>query len=78
LVYSFPVTIGGGGAASGAGGSVTQNINAQSQPVQGQQQGGGQTLTLQGVNPDDLFTGRQLIETINQARRDGAVLELDN
>lgn len=68
----------GSGGSGGGAGSVTSQVNQQGQPVQGQQQGGGQTLTLQGVNPGDLFTGRQLIEAINQARRDGAVLELEN
>lgn len=64
----------GGAGSAGAAGSVTGGINAQGQAVTGQG-GGGQTLTVQGLDPNQLFTGRQLIDLINQARKDGAVLQ---
>ena len=67
-----------GGGSSTGGGSVTQGINNQGEAVQGQAGGGGQTLTLQGVDPNSLFTGRQLIDTINQAQRDGAILQVQS
>ena len=69
-------SFGGGGSGSSTGGSsVTQGINNQGEAVRGQASG-GQTLTLQGVDPNSLFTGRQLIETINQAQKDGAILQV--
>ena len=66
---------GGSGGGSGGGGSVAQNINNQGEAVRGQAST-GQTLTLQGINPGDMFSGRQLIETINQAQKDGAILQV--
>ena len=66
---------GSGGGSSGGGGSVTQDINNQGEAVRGQAST-GQTLTLQGINPGDMFSGRQLIETINQAQKDGAILQV--
>lgn len=68
-------SFGGGGGGSNGSGSVTQGINNQGEGVRGQAQQ-GQTLTLQGVDPNSLFTGRQLIDTINQAQKDGAILQV--
>lgn len=71
-------SFGGGGTPGGGtagGGSVTGGINARGEPVQNQQTQ-GQTLTLQGINPDDLFSGRQLIDLINKAQKDGAILQV--
>lgn len=68
----------GGGSSGGGGGSVTQSVNAQGEAVRGQSAQGGQTMTLQGIDPNSLFTGRQLIETINEAQRNGAVLQVQS
>lgn len=38
--------------------------------------GAGRTLSIQGVEPDKWFSGRQIIEMINEAMRDGSKLEL--
>lgn len=67
---------GGSGAGAAATGSVTGGVNAQGQAVTGQTEQ-RQTLTLQGIDPNQLFTGRQLIELINEARRNGAVLDTE-
>lgn len=66
---------GGGGSAgaAGAAGSVTGGINAQGQAVQGQAQS-GQNVTLNPVNPNDLFTGQQVLDLVNEAQRNGGQL----
>ena len=60
---------GGGGNAA----SNTAAVNAGTSPVGGQ---GGQAreVVVSGVSPDSLFSGAQLVELINKAQRDGAVV----
>ncbi len=61
-------TFGGGTTPSAAGGATVNNV-----PV-----GSGQVYTVRGINKDDFFSGRQLIELINQAQKDGARLVFAN
>ncbi len=72
-------SFGGGGRSGGGGGgaSVTQSVNNQGEAVQGQSSS-NQNITLQGVDPNSLFTGRQLIDVINQAQQDGAILQVQS
>lgn len=70
----------GGGGGGGVGGgaapapaSNTQNVNAQTTPVA---QGAQRTTQVQGLNPDQLFSGRQMIAMINDAQRDGSRIEI--
>jgi hypothetical protein len=65
---------GGGG---GKAGSNTAAVNAGTQPVgggQGGQGGPAREVVVSGVTPDSLFSGSQLVELINRAQRDGAVV----
>lgn len=73
---SFGSGGGSGGAGGAGGGSVTQNINAQGEAVTGQVEQ-RQTLTVQGIDPNQMFSGRQLVDIINQAQKDGALLQVD-
>ena len=59
-----------GGSAASAAGTATGGINAQGQAVQGQAQT-GQNVTLNPVNPNDLFTGQQVLDLVNEAVRNG-------
>lgn len=61
-------TFGGGTTPSAAGGATVNNV-----PV-----GRNQTITVRGITADQLFTGRQLVELLNQATKDGAKLILAN
>ncbi len=62
-------------AGAGGGGSAGISAAATQGAQQSQNNGGsssGRTLAISGINPNDLFTGRQLVELINQAQEDGA------
>lgn len=63
---------GGGGGARGTGGAA-----AISDMSGAAGQGGlsSRTINISGINPNDLFTGRQLLDLINQATADGGVLK---
>ena len=60
-----------GGAAPSA--SVTQNINAQSAPVQSQTQTQApvQDIYVRGVSTDSMYSGQQLIDIINEGIKSG-------
>lgn len=58
-----------GGAAPSA--SVTQNINAQSAPVQSQTQAPVQDIYVRGVSTDSMYSGQQLIDIINEGIKSG-------
>lgn len=65
-----------GGGASTPTGSNTGQINAGSQPVAAGGGGGGGssgsgTMYIQGLNKNDLYSGDQLIDVINEAQRNG-------
>lgn len=64
-----------GASAAGAAGSVTGGINRQGEGIQGQNSNGAPTLRVQGLDKNALFSGEQVVELINEARRNGAVLE---
>lgn len=65
----------GGGSASGAagGGGVSA---PQAQTVQGNGESTGANLFVQGLNPTDLFSGAQVVDIINEAQEQGAVLRV--
>lgn len=67
---------GGSGSAAAANSSNTQAINHQSTPVSGQAAGASQTMYVQGINKNDLYTGDQLISMINAAQENGARLQV--
>ena len=58
---------GGGTTPSAAGTPTVNNV-----PVQ------QQVITIRGIDPSQLFTGRQIVDLVNQAQRDGARLVLAN
>lgn len=65
----------GASIGSGGGGGIGAGVGGGGDTVQSQNNGGGssgRTLAISGINPNDLFTGRQLVELINQAQEDGA------
>ena len=67
-------SIGGGASVSGAaagGGGAAVSAPQQAAPVAQER-----NLTVSGVNPDQMFSGRQLIDIINAATEDGSVLRL--
>src|SRR5690554_6570119 len=68
---------GSGGSVAGAAatGSVTGGINQQGQAVTGSVSQ-SQTLTVQGIDPSQMFSGRQLVDIINTAQKDGAILQV--
>lgn len=72
----------GGGGSGGAGAtSNTAAVNQAAQPVGSAVQGAGQsgqTMTVQGIDPDSLFSGRQLVDIINRAQKDGAILQVQS
>lgn len=70
-----------GGGASTPTGSNTGQVNAGSQPVSGSSGGGGasspgQTMYIQGLNKNDLYSGSQLVDLINHAQENGARLRV--
>lgn len=67
---------GGSGSAAAANSSNTAAVNAQSTPISGQAQGASQTMYVQGINKNDLYTGDQLISMINAAQENGARLQV--
>lgn len=67
----------GGASSAAAAGSVTGGINAQGQAVTGQTES-RQVLTVQGIDPNQMFSGRQLVDIINQAQKDGAILQVQD
>jgi len=65
-------SFGGGGAGGGGGGSVTQAINADSEQVQ--PVGGGEpdrNVFVQGIDPEALFSGEQILDLINNELSNG-------
>jgi hypothetical protein len=62
-----------GGGSGSAGLSNTQALNAASTPASppGEQSARNQTLFVQGVDPNSLFSGRQLMEILTQTAADG-------
>src|SRR5690606_37690147 len=58
---------GGGTTPSAAGTPTVNNV-----PVQ------QQVITIRGIDPSQLFTGRQIVDLVNEAQRDGARLVLAN
>ena len=70
------------GASGGAGAaSATQQTNANMTGVGGAQGTGAQqqqTMFVSGINPNDLFTGEQLVNMVNTAQENGAVLRIAN
>tara|TARA_R110002110_G_scaffold415850_1_gene657964 strand:+ start:9160 stop:10914 length:1755 start_codon:yes stop_codon:yes gene_type:complete len=67
-------SIGGGASVSGAaagGGGTGASAPQQAAPAAQER-----NLTVSGVNPDQMFSGRQLIDIINSATEDGSVLRL--
>lgn len=72
-------SFGGSGGASAAA-SNTAAVNAAGAQVTGGVAqgtgGGGQSITLNPINPTDLFTGEQVIRLANEAMRNGSRLEL--
>lgn len=66
---------GGGGSAGVAGAGSAGLASAQTAGVgiQGNQQQ-SQTMFVQGINPNDLYTGEQMVNMINMAQENGAVL----
>jgi hypothetical protein len=70
---------GGGGSAPSAGVSKTGALNAANTPVGGLGQGGGgRNVFVHGIDPNSLFSGKQMVELINGAVADGATLRLAN
>ena len=69
---------GGGGVSAAGGGAGGANTGAAPVPAQAQTQGeeGGRNLFVRGINPNDLFSGQQLVDLINEAQADGAQLVL--
>lgn len=61
-------TFGGGTTPSAAGGATVNNVPVASDAI----------ITVRGINKNDLFTGREIIEMINQATKDGAKLVLEH
>lgn len=68
-------TFGGGGASSGASSNTTQ-VNAANTPVAQQQQETSRNVFVRGVDPGQMFSGQQLIDIINEAQKDGAVIRM--
>lgn len=66
---------GGGATGASATGSVTGGINAGGEAVRGQQES-SRNLFVQGIDPNQMFSGRQLVELINEAQQDGAQLRV--
>lgn len=68
-------SFGGGGSAGAVSGGGMGGASAQTPGVgiQGNQQQ-AQTMFVQGINPTDIFTGEQLVNIINTAQENGAVL----
>lgn len=60
------------GSGGGAAGSATQQASAGGQPVQQQQQERSQNLRVEGISRDSLFSGEQMMSTIEQLWKDGA------
>jgi hypothetical protein len=63
-----------GGGSSGAGGSVTGSVNAQSEQVQTQNAQPQQNVYVKGINKDDIFTGSQIIDLVNNELNNGGRL----
>lgn len=65
---------GGGGGTTPSAAGRTPTVNGS--PVQGSSS--DRVVTVRGINPNDIFTGRALIELFNDAIKDGAKLVLAN
>lgn len=65
-------SFGGGGSASGGGGSVTQAVNADTEQIQpaGATQP-DRNVFVQGIDPDAIFRGDQLLDLINNELSNG-------
>jgi hypothetical protein len=59
---------GGGAAPSLAGGTSATPVS----PVSGGKGGGQQVMRVEGLDPNATFSGRTMIDMINQAQKDGA------
>lgn len=63
---------GGGGGGAGSGASNTQAVNNASQGVQPQQQAGqDRNVFVRGINKNDLYSGEQLLDLINNELSNG-------
>lgn len=69
-------TFGGGGGASAGESSNTTQVNAANTPVAQQQQETSRNVYVRGVDPGQMFSGQQLIDIINEAQKDGAVIRV--
>jgi len=54
-----------GGGKSGGGASATSAINAASEPVRPQQQQPTQNINIHGIDPNQMFSGQQMIDLLN-------------
>lgn len=69
-------TMGGtsGGGAAPRVSTPTQSVNASNQPVQAQEN--NMNMYVRGINPNDMFSGQQMVDMINSAQENGAVLRV--
>lgn len=68
-------SFGGGGSAAQATGSNTAAVNAQSEGVRGTAET-SRNVYVRGINPNEMFSGRQMIDIINEAQEEGAQLRI--
>lgn len=62
----------------GGGGGTTPSAAGSTPTVNGNPVASDRTITIRGVDKDQLFTGRQLVEMLNAAMKDGGKLVFDN
>lgn len=69
---------GGGGAPSIQGSTPATPVTPVTSGAPGSGGGGsGQVITVQGLDPNSLFSGRQVVDLLNNAVKDGAKLVLE-
>ena len=68
---------GGGGSVGGsAGSSIDQQLNERtSEAVRGRGES-SRNVYVRGINPNEMFSGRQMIDIINEAQEEGAQLRV--
>lgn len=69
-------TFGGGGSGGGGSSSASSAASsvASSTPQTDQSASSGTNISVSGINPDQLFSGQQIVDIINLAQDQGAVL----
>lgn len=68
-------SFGGGKGSAGGAGAGSGSVQTAGVGIQGQQEQ-SQTMFVQGINPNDLYSGEQMVNMINMAQENGAVLRV--